>query len=309
MAKGVADSTLIGSLQVILAGICWGSLGIFSSKLGQAGFDSWQITSLRIVTAFVLILVFLPKILPIFKRLTKAEWSLLVAQSWIGVLGMTLCYFFAVKTVGVGMAVALLYTAPVFSLVLARLVLKESISVKSVLLAVVAVIGVAFLMLGDAVSLNVGMLVGLLSGLCYSLYGILGKKAMSSEGGLSAGGSQLLFFSSISISAASLLVLPSTYATYGQLVSLPSTAVLWVMGLSFVGTIVPFLLYMRALQKLPATTASVFTIFEPLTAIVLASVLLSQSPKPLQMVGIALIIGATLANALGSKNAPQKSPS
>ena len=55
---------------------------------------------------------------------------------------------------------------------------------------------------------------------------------------------------------------------------------------------------MTALNKLPATTASVFTIIEPLTAIILAIVLLGQPLLPLQMVGVALIIGATLANTL-----------
>lgn len=55
---------------------------------------------------------------------------------------------------------------------------------------------------------------------------------------------------------------------------------------------------MTALNKLLATTASVFTIIEPLTAIILAIVLLGQPLLPLQRVGVALIIGATLANAL-----------
>lgn len=55
---------------------------------------------------------------------------------------------------------------------------------------------------------------------------------------------------------------------------------------------------MTALNKLPATTASVFTIIEPLTAIILAIVLLGQPLLPLQMVGVALIISATLANTL-----------
>lgn len=55
---------------------------------------------------------------------------------------------------------------------------------------------------------------------------------------------------------------------------------------------------MTALNKLPAATASVFTIIEPLTAIILAIVLLGQPLLPLQMVGVALIISATLANAL-----------
>jgi len=75
-----------------------------------------------------------------------------------------------------------------------------------------------------------------------------------------------------------------------------------VLGLSLLGTIVPFFLYMNALKKLSATKASVFTIVEPLTAIILATVLLQQPLKPLQMVGVTLIIAATLMNALWGKS-------
>lgn len=284
---------LIGSLQVIMAGICWGTLGIFSTQLGKLGLDSFAITTLRIVTAGAMVLVLLPSLYRTFLSMRTKEWLSLMTQSLIGVLGMTLCYFYAVSQVGVSMAVALLYTAPVFSLVLAKLILGEQISVKSALLAIIAVIGVACLMAGDKFSLNMGVVVGLLSGLCYSLYGILGKKAMSFNHS-----TQMVFFSSVAFSAIALLFLPQTFATYQALSSLPIQAWVYVVGLSLVGTIAPFFLYMTALNKLPATTASVFTIIEPLTAIILAIVLLGQPLLPLQMVGVALIIGATLANAL-----------
>ena len=289
-------ATLIGSLQVIIAATCWGTLGIFSTQLGALGFDSVQISTLRIVTAGMLALVLLPKLLAAFAALTLRAWGGLALQSLIGVLGMSLCYFFAVAQVGVGMAVALLYTAPVFSLVLAKLILNEPITPKSALLAIVAVAGVACLMAGDGFTVNLGVVVGLLSGLCYALYGILGKKAMRLNHA-----THMVFFSSLAFSSVVLLFLPQTYATYGALFSLPSYALLLALGLSFVGTIAPFFLYMSALQKLPATRASVFTIIEPLTAIILASVLLSQQLQSVQMVGVALIVIATLANTLGKR--------
>lgn len=291
------NKTLIGSLQVILAGICWGSLGIFSSKLLGFGFDSFQIATLRIITAGIIVGLLLPSVLPVLKKLSLSEWINLILQSLIGVLGMTLCYFFAVGKIGVSMAVALLYTAPVFSLVLARLILNETINKKSIILGIVAVVGVGFLMMGDKFSVNIGVLIGLLSGLCYALYGILGKKAMAYHLP-----SNVVFFSSVCISALVLLCLPNTYETYKQLLVLSSYALLFTLGLAIVGTIMPYFLYMSALQKLPATKASVFTIVEPLTAILLAVLLLNQSLLALQLIGVLLIIGATLINALPTKS-------
>lgn len=294
--KSEQSTLLIGSLQVILAGICWGTLGIFSTQLGDLGLTSFQITTLRIVTAGMMVLVLLPKLFTTFAAMPAKQWLGLIIQSLIGVLGMTLCYFYAVSQVGVSMAVALLYTAPVFSLVLARVILGERITAKSALLAIIAVIGVACLMAGDKFTINAGVAVGLLSGLCYSLYGILGKKAMGFNHS-----AQMVFFSSVAFSSLALLFLPQTFTTYQTVLTLPVQTWGLVLGLSLVGTIAPFLLYMNALQKLPATTASVFTIVEPLTAIILAVFLLHQPLSMMQLIGVVLIIGATLANALGRK--------
>ncbi len=112
-------SSFIGMVQVICAAISWGTLGIFSTYLGQMGFTGWQISILRVVTAGGLLLVLLPSLFPLIKQLKGKQWLVLSLQSIVGVLGMTVCFFFAVIYSGVAMAVALLYTAPVFSLIFA----------------------------------------------------------------------------------------------------------------------------------------------------------------------------------------------
>lgn len=288
-----ARQSWIGTIQIISAAVCWGTLGIFSTYLNQSGFSGWQITILRIVSAAFLVLVMLPTLWPHLIKLRPKQWLGLALQSLIGVLGMSLCYFFAVIYVGAGPAVALLYTAPVFSLLFSAVLLQESITRQSALLALVAVFGVGLTMAGDGAQVNWGIALGLLSGVCYSLYGVLGKRAMHY-----AHPAPLVFFTSIIISAGVLLLLPETYRTYGQLSTLPLATWGYALGLSLIGTVVPFALYMKALEKLPASRASVFTIFEPLTAIALAILLLNQSLSLVQYLGVMLILLAALFNAL-----------
>lgn len=288
-----APQSWIGMIQIITAAVCWGTLGIFSTYLNQLGFSGWQITILRIVTAAVLILVMLPKLWSQLLTLSTKQWGGLALQSLIGVLGMSLCYFFAVIYVGAGAAVALLYTAPVFSLLFSAVFLNESITRQSALLALVAVFGVGLTMAGDGAQVNWGIALGLLAGVCYSLYGVLGKRAMHY-----AHPAPLVFFTSIVISAGVLLLLPETYHTYSKLLHLPLLSWGYALGLSLIGTVIPFALYMKALEKLPASRASVFTIFEPLTAIALAILLLNQSLSMIQYLGVMLILLAALFNAL-----------
>ena len=283
----------IGTIQIVMAAICWGTLGIFSTYLSQLGFSSWQITILRIVTAAIIAIAMLPKIWKPLSRLTLMQWFGLALQSLIGVLGMTVCYLFAVLHVGAGTAVALLYTAPVFSLVFSHLLLDERITYKAALLAVVAVIGVGMTTMGGNTEGKWGIAIGLLSGVCYSLYGVLGKRAMHHKHS-----APLVFFTSILFSALILLFIPITYTTYYKLIQLPAVSWIYVLGLSLVGTVVPFALYMKALEKLPATRASVFTIFEPLTAIFLAVLLLHQMLSGIQYIGVFLILLVALLNGL-----------
>lgn len=283
----------IGSLLVIVAAICWGTLGVFTTYLHQLGFDSVQIAILRIVTAALMLLTLLPSLWSAIKQLSWHDLLQLGLQSLIGVLGMTVCYFIAVNFVGAGIAVSLLYTAPVFSLVFAFFLLKEHITSKALILAVIAVLGVAMTTMDDKLTFNWGIVFGLFSGVCYSLYGILGKRALHKNYPTT-----LVFFSSVVISAVALLLLPMTYQTFGQALTMPNITWLWIIGLSLVGTIVPFFLYMSALHKLPATKASVFTVFEPFTAIILSIVLLHQPLNSMQYMGMGLILLATLLNAI-----------
>lgn len=283
----------IGTIQIITAAICWGTLGIFSTYLNQAGFDGLQIAILRIVTAASIVLAMLPKLWPLLIKLTPSQWWALALQSLIGMLGMTVCYVFAVIYIGAGPAVALLYTAPIFSLLFSHFLLAEHITRQSALLAVMAVVGVGLTMMGKHSQINWGIALGVLSGVCYSLYGVLGKRAMHQ-----AHPAPLVFFTSILLSAVVLLLVPTTYETYTTLMQLPVITWWYTLGLSLLGTVLPFFLYIKALEKLPATRASVFTIFEPLTAIILAAILLHQSLSLLQYLGVMLILLAALFNAL-----------
>ena len=117
----------------------------------------------------------------------------------------------------------------------------------------------------------------------------------------------LVFFTSVSFSAAVLMFMPTTYETYYQLAALPLPTWGYVVGLSMIGTIIPFALYMKALEKLPATRASVFTTFEPLTAILLAAILLNQSLAPIQYLGISFILIASILNSLLKSHANEAS--
>lgn len=286
------NPTTIGMIQIIAGAACWGTLGILGITLKQLDFSSSEVAALRITLAFILLLPALPWLWPQLRRLRLHQLPMLALQSLIGMLGMSLCYFAAVSRIGPSLAVALLYTAPVWSLILARILLGEGITRQSAALAVVAAAGVAMTLSGGMQAHPTGILFGLGAGICYALYGVLGKRAMRGHPPM------LVFFTSIGFSALALWLLPDTHSALAKLSAQQAPAWLSAVGLSLVGTVAAFALFVKGLEKMPAARAAVFTVFEPLTAIALAALLLHERLGGWQYAGVVLILGAALFNAL-----------
>ncbi|MRN38631.1 EamA family transporter [Neisseria sp. N95_16] len=289
------EKQTVGMIQITVAAVCWGSLGFLGTLLNRAGFDGVQVATLRIVIAAAILLLLLPYFMRFLRGLDIKRLPILTAQSLIGVLGMSLLYFAAVAKVGSSLAVALLYTAPVWSLIFSCMLLGEPITRKAAMLTVVAALGVGLTMAGGMNFDALGIMIGLGSGICYALYGVLGKKVMTGAPPM------MLLFTSVSISALALLCLPATHQTLAQLVALDVSVWLTAFALSLVGTIIAFGLFVKGLEKMPAAKAAVFTVFEPFTAVMLAVFLLGEQLGVLQSVGVFLIIAVAVLNAVGKK--------
>ena len=206
---------------------------------------------------------------------------------------MTVCYFLAVQHIGAALSVALLYTAPVWSMLLAHFVLKERMSLSGVMLTLITVVGVA-LCLNTSAPLNwAGIAFGLLSGFSYACFGVLGKKALNNTP------PTILLYSSVLISGITMLFMPFFHSAIQKMFTNMAPNI-WMVALmiAVVGTLLPYTLYTKALQWMPATRAQVLTIFEPLTAVLLAAVILHEPLGWPQYVGIAMILASALFNAL-----------
>lgn len=289
----------LGCVFVVLAASCWGLIGLLGAKLNQAGFSGLEVASLRITLASLVLILVSPFVLSSLRVLQRKQLPLLSMQSLLGVFLMTVCYFLAVQHIGAALSVALLYTAPVWSMLLAHFLLKERMSLSGVMLTLITVVGVA-LCLNTSAPLNwAGIVFGLLSGFSYACFGVLGKKALNNTP------PTILLYSSVLISGMAMLFMPFFHSAM-QKIFTDMTPNIWMVALmiAVIGTLLPYTLYTKALQWMPATRAQVLTIFEPLTAVLLAAVILHEPLGWPQYVGIAMILASALFNALAQ---PQNS--
>ncbi len=181
-------------------------------------------------------------------------------------------------------------TAPLFTALLERVFDGKKLSMLWFISFVFGVVGVLFLSVGEAhgsvaatepalKTLGIGL--GLLAGLTYSLYSWIAKKLM--QNGIAAKAAMGMIFG-----MGALILLPSLYFSGGNVLAQNiNIAVLAYMMLipMFIG----YLLFGYGLKHIPASRAITLTLFEPLVAALLAILLVGEQLAPIGWWGMGLI--------------------
>ncbi|NKN32488.1 DMT family transporter [Marichromatium bheemlicum] len=295
--------------MILVAAALWGMLGLFAVTLNGAGFDGQQVALLRVLGA-ALCIVFGARWLLCGldgrSLISQAPWLLLHAM--IGVLGYNLCYFQAIDVVGVAMAVVLLYTAPLWALVLGVVLDGESVTGRGLAAALAAVCGVG-LLLGQGVSTAggsmEGVIFGLAAGVCYALYPVLGRRLVVQLG------PDPVMASGFLLSALVLLLLPETWEVLAGLAVHRGEGRIWgaLLAMTLLGTLLAYALFTRGLQRVTASRAAVLATVEPVVGVLGAVLWVGEGLLPLQWGGLALILVGALLVAIPGPGLDQVSGS
>lgn len=172
--------SIIGSGMIILSSILWGTALLYSQYILDHGMSSKDIVSLKMVFGFITMLIYI-----LFKdrSLLKLDKKGIYYCAAIGFLCHALYNLFmfsAMERTSIPTAVTLLYTSPIFVMVISRILFKEEINLNKLLALLLCVIGCFLTVTGGKLSsleLNIsGVLYGLASGGCYGTMTILNKK-------------------------------------------------------------------------------------------------------------------------------------
>ena len=185
-----------GALLIILAGTCWGVISIFINYLSAAGLGEMQISFLR---QFFAVLVFALIILARDRskfRMPPKDLGLIVLVGFINGVLFNFLSFYTIIHSRASIAVVLLYTSPVFVIILARLFFGEKITRNKAVALVLMVVGCVFVtgVLGEGyMPPPAAILTGVLTGLAYALNNILTSAAVKKNDPLTVTMYTLLF--------------------------------------------------------------------------------------------------------------------
>ena len=278
---------------VILAGCLWGTMGIFVRYLNAIGLEAMEIVEARaVLTAaamFAALAVFRRDLL----RVKANDLWIFAGGGIVSVILFNFCYFQTIQRASLSTAAILLYTSPVFVLLLSVPLFGEKLTKKKILCLMMAIVGCALssgLAGGMALS-PMTLLFGLGSGFGYGLYSIFSRFALQKG------------YHPITITAYIFLFgalggLPLT--DFGQLIRVAGadwSNLAYLGAYTLVTTIVPYISYTTGLQQVENGVAAVLACIEPVMATLFGIFFFSELPTLTGWLGIALVLTAlTLLN-------------
>ena len=293
----MGNKSALGNILIIVAGLFWGSMGIFVRHLNVLGFSSIQVACLRLTTAGVIFaLILLIKDRKGF-RIKARDIPLFLALGLVSILFFTCCYFTAIRLMTMSTAAILLYTSPIWVMILAIIFLKEKITLQKILALILAFAGCILVSgFGGKVTL-IGILVGLGSGLGYGLYSIFGTFALKKYSPYTVTCYTFLIAGLGSVFAANPIDL---FAKLSAVENKPAL-IGFVLLTAVVTAVIPFLLYTLGLNMTTAGKAAVLATVEPAAATLFGFFVMKETVGPVAICGIFLVFAAILVLSIKKK--------
>ncbi|TJZ72963.1 EamA family transporter [Chitiniphilus eburneus] len=213
---------------------------------------------------------------------TRAAWRVLVVYG-VALGAMNSLFYLALRSVPLGVAVALEFTGP---LAVAILGSRRPIDGLWALLAVAGLLGLLPLGQHGAIDLG-GALYALGAGICWALYILYGQRAGAAHGLRSV---------SMGSAIAALLVVPAGVAHAGPALFSPTVLALG-LAVAILSTALPYTLEMIALSRLPARLFGILQSLGPAFGTLAGLALLGEQPSLSQALGIAAIVAASIGAA------------
>ena len=291
-------SSKIGTALIILAGCFWGSMGIFVRKLGTYGFSAIQIVSIRItLAALIFSLVLFIKDRRGFK-ISPKDIPLFLGLGFGSILFFTVCYFTAITMMPLSTAAILLYTSPVWIMLMSIFFFHEKLDKRKLIALALAFAGCVLVsgISGEGMTVT-GLLVGLGSGIGYGLYSILGKIALRKYSSYTVTTYTFIFAAAgswIISQPADMLAKFSAAPDLGFLILLCFLTAL-------ITAVIPFLSYTLGLESVEASKAGIIATIEPMVATLIGILVFSEKLTLMSGAGILLILAAVVILNLKEK--------
>lgn len=273
---------------VMLAGILWGTMGLFINTLNEMRMSTMDIVAFRsCITCIVLFVFLLFYDRELLKIRLKDIWCF-IGTGLFSIVFFNYCYFKAITITSVSVAAVLLYTAPVIVMLLSYFLFHEKFTKRKVAAVVLTFLGCVLVTgivgSGDVLSPK-GILVGLGAGFGYALYSIFGKFAI--ERGYH---SFTISFYTFLLSSVGSLFLANRQVLVSAIQE--KSLIGFFIVFAMVSTVIPYLTYTMGLKYMENGKASILASVEPVVAVLLGIFVFHENMTMTGILGVVLVLAA-----------------
>lgn len=275
----------LGMVMILAAASMWGTIGFLTRLINPLGFSSLSLIFYRaLTTAVIMGIIILFKDKSLFRIKLRDIW-IFIGSGVISFFAFNVCYMLSIGENSLAVAAILLYTSPVFVMLLSMLFFKEKISAKKTAALICALCGCALVSFGGEVKISfAGLLLGVGSGLGYALYSIFGTVALNrGYSTFTITFYTFLFASVAALSCADFSLTLPLFVSDVMNVAIIALFSVWV-------TVLPYLLYTRGMEYNNATVASIVSTVEPVVAALFGFFAFGENPGASGAAGMALVI-------------------
>lgn len=288
-SSAIMNSSINGLISLYAAIFLLAGNGYFAKEISIEVFD---ITAYRsILAAFALFLLLAAKRQGI-RLLSPSHYPISIGLGLLlGIHWVTFFYSMRISTVALGMTV--LYTYPIITVFLERLLFNKAIRLYDVFVAVAVLVGVGLMATaGDGFEGgNIeGVLVGLLSALCFAARNVTQQRYMR---GYPA---YLTIFYQVLVIG--LLCLPFVKVGTMELVEHSWDDALKLILLGVMFTALPHTLLANSLRTISAKSVALIGCLQPVIGTVIAFILINDQPSIQVMIGAGIVLIGAVSETL-----------
>ena len=291
------NSKLMGHIFAIFTVIVWGSCFVLTKNLLAIGLTPLQITPLRMILAYVSLLVMRPKFL-------RLPWKDELMFILIGITGGSLYFYLQnaslAYTYSANASIIVLGLSPIITVILAQLFTRnnEKLGKWVYIGAVIAIAGVVLVVLNGTLAFHLspkGDLLALGAAAMWAIYSVLIKKYTEQYDNFIV--TRRVFFWAF-ITAVPLMLLTDgvpSMAVLSDLFTTPSVLISWLF-LGMFGNAICFAIWNIAFKSLGTVITNNYLYASPFVTVIVGWLLLDEPISVMSVIGAVLItIGVIFA--------------
>ena len=287
MMNDKLSSKQIGFIEIILSGVCFGSLGFFGKMAYAQKIAPGELLALRYSLSAVMmgfiILISHPKSF----FLSKFQ---IISSLLLGILGYALfssLFFYALTGLSASLTVLLLYTYPLMVAILSRFFLKEHLGRVGLFALVMATIGIVGLVWGEwSISDPKYLTMGIGAAFFYSIYILYSRKYLNDVPAMPSS-----FY--VQLGAGTILSLIN-FDSSERALEIISNNTLLILSMAFICSFLAMTLFLAGLRRITSSEASILSTTEPLFGVLIAALFLGEKLSFIQIIGGLFILTAMI---------------